>query len=92
MWPEKIETAYKRWVSSKELFHPIDFKRFAEFLWACIDDPKGAPDEVEFRERLARDRKLESDEQGFPHPEVEKAQLLFTYFRTIWELRPDSRK
>lgn len=88
MWPHKIEAAYQRWIGSKELFHPHDFPRFAEFLWACIDNPNGRPDEVQFRERLARDRKLQPDAQGFPHPQVEKAQLLFTYFPEILKLKP----
>ena len=92
MWPEKIESAYQSWIASRELFHPIDIKHFARFIWACIDKPSGAPNEVQFRERLARDRKLEPDEQGYPHPEVEKAKLIFSYFLTIWELRPDSHK
>jgi len=34
MWPEKIESAYQSWIASRELFHPIDFKHFARFLWA----------------------------------------------------------
>ena len=88
MWTEKIENAYQSWISSKELFHPIDFKRFAVFLWACVDDPSGAPDEVEFRERLAHDRNLKPDAQGYPHPTVQKAQLLFTYFPDILKSRP----
>ena len=92
MWSGNIETTYQRWVMSKELFHPIDFKRFAAFLWACVENPKDTPDEAEFRERLARDRKLEPDAQGCPHPQVEKAALLFTYFPDILRLKPGSNR
>lgn len=88
MWPEKIETAYQSWVTRKELFHPVDFPSFALFLWVCVDNPGGAPNEVEFRERLARDRRLEPDAQGYPHPQVEKAGLLFTYFPEILKRNP----
>ena len=88
MWPETIENSYRNWIQCKELFHPIDFKYFANFLWACIDDPNGSPNEVEFRERLARDRKLKPDEQGYPHPMVAKAVLLFTYLPDFWKYRP----
>ena len=88
MWPDKIEETYQAWISCRELFHPIDFKYFAYFLWACVDNPTGAPDEVEFRERLAHDRNLKPDEQGYPHPTVKKAQLLFTYFPDFLKLRP----
>ncbi len=52
-WPEKIETEYQSWINVRELFHPLDFKYFARFVWACVEDPNGAPDEVEFRARLA---------------------------------------
>lgn len=79
-WPEKIETEYQSWIKCRDLFHPIDFKYFAGFVWACIEDPKGAPDEVEFRTRLAENRMLEPDKQGYPHPLVAKAQSLFTHF------------
>lgn len=89
MWPEKIETAYQSWIHSRELFHPIDFQLFAAFVWACIDNPAGAPDEAQFAERLAKDRKLDPDEQGHPHPTVRKAQLLFTYFPDFLKYRPE---
>lgn len=79
-WPEKIETEYQSWIKCRELFHPLDFKYFARFVWACVEDPNGAPDEVEFRTRLAEDRKLVPDEQGYAHPQVAEAQSLFTYF------------
>ena len=78
--PEKIETEYQSWIKCRELFHPLDFKYFARFVWACVEDPNGAPDEVEFGKRLAEDRWLEPDEQGYPDPLVAKAQSLFTYF------------
>ena len=88
MWPEKIENTYQAWISCRELFHPIDFKRFAVFLWACVDDPSGAPDEIEFRDRLAHDRNLKPDEKGYPHPTVEQAQTLFTYFPDFLKCKP----
>jgi hypothetical protein len=89
MWPEKIETAYQAWVTRKELFHPIDFKYFAVFLWACNDNPSGAPTEAEFAQRLAQDRNLEPDEQQYPHAHVQKAQTLFGYFPLILENKPN---
>jgi hypothetical protein len=82
-WPEKIESEYQSWILCRELFHASDFKYFARFLWACIDDPKRAPDEVQFTTRLAYDRNLEPDEQGYSHPQVEKARNLFTGFPDI---------
>jgi hypothetical protein len=88
MWAEKIEKAYQAWIGSRELFHPVDVKRFYAFVWACMDAPQSAPDEASFRERLARDRKLSPDEQGFPHPEVAKAQTLFTHLQEFVKSRP----
>jgi hypothetical protein len=88
MWPEGIEKAYQAWVGSRELFHPIDVQRFYKFVWACIANPDGAPDEVEFRERLARDRKLLPDEQGAPHPTVDKARSLYVHLREFEQSRP----
>jgi hypothetical protein len=73
-WPEKIETEYQSWIKCRDLFHPLDLKYFARFLWACADDPKGTPEEVDFRIRLAQDRPFEMD--GV----LEKAQDLFTDF------------
>lgn len=88
MWPEEIEKAYQSWIGSRELFHPMDVKRFYAFVSACIDDPHGAPDEASFRERLARDRKLSPDDRGYPHPQVEKAQTLFTHLQEFVKSLP----
>ena len=49
----------------------------------------GAPDDVEFRTRLAQDRNLEPDEQGHPHPLVEKARDLFTDFPDLLVYAPN---
>jgi hypothetical protein len=88
-WPEKIEGEYQSWILCRELFDSRDFKYFARFLWACVEDPSGAPNEAEFRTRLARDRNLEPDEQGHPHPLVEKARDLFTDFPDLLVYAPN---
>jgi hypothetical protein len=86
-WPGAIEETYQAWVNNKELFHPIDVQRFYRFVWACVDNPKGAPNEAEFRERLARDRKFSPDEQGYPHPQVSKAQTLYNHLQEFVKSR-----
>ncbi len=87
MWPETTENAYQAWVGSRELFHPLDVQRFYKFVWACLDNPGGAPDEVEFRGRLARDRKLSPDGQGSPHPTVESARSLYVHLQSFVKSR-----
>lgn len=82
-WPEKIETEYQSWIKCRELFHPRDFRYFARFLWACVADPLRAPDEVEFKTRLAQDRPFDLD--GV----IEKAQDVFSDFPYLLLHRPN---
>jgi hypothetical protein len=87
MWSKEIEDAYQAWIRSRELSHPIDVNRFYRFVWACVDNPQEAPDEVEFRERLAEDRKLPPDEQGFPHPTVQNFASLYVHIPSFLAAR-----
>jgi len=68
--------------------HPLDEKRFYKFIWACVDNPAAAPDEISFRERLERDTKLPRDAQGFPHHDIAKAQSLFNHLIAFAKARP----
>jgi hypothetical protein len=78
-WPDEIENAYLAWSGGKLFGHWADEARFYRFVWACVDNPSGAPDEVSFRERLERDTGLPRDEQNYPHYDVAKAQSLYNH-------------
>ena len=44
-----------------------------------LRETQARTDEAAFRERLAHNRKLSPDEHDYPHPQVAKAQTLFSH-------------
>jgi hypothetical protein len=88
MWPKEIEDAYQAWIGSPKLFgHWADENRFYKFVWACVDNSSGAPNEADFADRLERDTGLKRDEQNYPHYYVSKAQSLYNHLRAFIKAR-----
>jgi hypothetical protein len=88
MWSDEIEKAYQAWIGSPKLFgHWADENRFYLFVWACVDNASNAPDESSFKERLTSDLKAQPDEQGYPHPTVQKAVSLYNHLQAFAKAR-----